>query len=72
MFRTYCNNEKCKYPEIWSSPKNISQIKVAVQYHYVTDGKVIERSLDDVIKILKETKADFYLSRMDDSKALPR
>jgi len=39
--------------------QNLSQIKVAVQYRYVTDGKVINRSLNKVIKILKETKADF-------------
>ncbi|OQX55879.1 MAG: hypothetical protein B5M53_03620 [Candidatus Cloacimonas sp. 4484_209] len=38
--------------------QNLSQIKVAVQYRYVTDGKVINRSLNKVIKILKETKAD--------------
>ena len=68
---TYCNNEKCNYPEIWSSPKNISQIKVAVQYRYVTDGKVIERSLDDVIKILKETKADFIFQGWMTQKPCP-
>ena len=39
--------------------QDLSQIKVAVQYRYVTDGKVINRSLNEVIKILKETKADF-------------
>ena len=39
--------------------QDLSQIKVAVQYRYVTDGEVINRSLNDVIKILNETKADF-------------
>ena len=65
------NNEKYSYPEIWSSPKNISQIKIAVQYRYVTDGKVIERSLDDVIRILKETKADFIFQGWMTQKPCP-
>ena len=56
--------------QIWGKPieileiklievQDLSQIKVAVQYRYVTDGEVINRSLNEVIKILKETKADF-------------
>ena len=38
---------------------SLFDVKVAVQYRYVTDGKVINRSIDDVIKILKEVGADF-------------
>jgi len=56
--------------QIWGKPieileiklievQDLSQIRVAVQYRYVTDGEVINRSLNEVIKILKETKADF-------------
>ncbi len=55
----YCDNGRCKCPEMWHPPKDISQIKVAVQYRYVTDGGVINRSLNDVIGILKDTGTDF-------------
>ena len=65
----YCDNGKCKCPEI--SPKNISQVKVAVQYRYITDGKIINRSLDDVIKILKETRADFVFQGWITQKPCP-
>ncbi len=41
------------------SAQDISNIKVAVQYRIVTDGRKFRRSLNDVINILKETKADF-------------
>ena len=44
---------------------------VAVQYRYVTDGKVINRSLDDVIRILKETKADFLFQGRMTQKPCP-
>lgn len=67
----FCDNGKCKCPEILPSPENISQIKVAVQYRYVTDGKVINRRLDDVIKILKETKADFVFQGWMTQKPCP-
>ena len=67
----YCDNGKCKCPEIWPPPRNISQIRVANQYRYVTDGKVINRSLDDVIKILKETKADFLFQGWMTQKPCP-
>jgi len=40
-------------------PPNVLNVKVAIQYRYVTDGNVINRTLDDIIKIFKETKADF-------------
>jgi len=62
-------SERCKTNE--SSSKNISQIKVAIQYRYVTDGRVINRSLDDVIKILKETKADFIFQGWMTQKPCP-
>lgn len=39
--------------------KKLLNVKVAVHYRYVTDGKVINRSLEEVIEILKEVKADF-------------
>jgi len=41
------------------SLSNPSEVDVAVQYRYVTDGGVINRSVDDVIKIFKEVKASF-------------
>jgi len=38
----------------------LSQVKVAILYQRVTDGiYYLNRSMDDVINILKETKADF-------------
>ena len=37
----------------------LSNIKVAVQYRYVTDGGVMNRSVDDVIEIFKDLGADF-------------
>jgi len=42
-----------------SARKKLSEIEVAIQYRYVTDGGVINRSLDDVIRILKELRTDF-------------
>jgi len=39
--------------------RRLGSIKVAVQYRYVTDGGVINRSIDDVIEILRELKPDF-------------
>ena len=39
--------------------KKLSQVKVASLYQKVTDGKVIGRTVDDVIKIFNETKTDF-------------
>lgn len=38
--------------------KKLSGVKVAAHYRYVTDGM---RSVDDVIKILKETQTDFIV-----------
>ena len=34
-------------------------IKVAVQYRYVTDGGLMNRSVDDVIEIFKDLGVDF-------------
>ena len=39
--------------------KNLSQIKVAILYERIGDGKQINRTIDDEIKIFKETTADF-------------
>jgi len=39
--------------------KNLHQIKVAILYERIGDGKWIGRSIEDEIKIFKETKADF-------------
>ena len=39
--------------------KNFSQIKVAVLYERIGDGKLINRSVEDEIKIFKETNTDF-------------
>ena len=41
--------------------KNFSQIKVAVLYERIGDGKWINRSVEDEIKIFKETNTDFIL-----------
>jgi len=38
---------------------SLSDIEVAIQYRIVTDGSIFNRSLDDVINILRETNADF-------------
>ncbi|MFH1159010.1 MAG: hypothetical protein V1721_09080 [Pseudomonadota bacterium] len=39
--------------------QKLAKVRVVVQYRYVTDGKALNRSLDDVIKIFREAKADF-------------
>jgi len=44
---------------IREAKEKLSRVKTAVQYRYVTDGQTINRSLDDVIRILKETRTDF-------------
>ncbi len=49
----------------------ISQVKVAVQYRYVTDGKVMNRGLDDVIRILKDTGGDFIFQGWMTQKPCP-
>lgn len=67
----YCDNGKCKCPEIWPHPKNISQIKVAVQYRYVTDGNIIDRSVKDTIKIFKELNVDFIFQGWITQKPCP-
>ena len=67
----YCNNGMCKCPEIWPPPGNISQIRVAIQYRYVTDGGVINRNLDDVIRILNNTKAEFVFQGWMTQKPCP-
>ncbi|RLG46993.1 MAG: hypothetical protein DRN92_04145, partial [Thermoproteota archaeon] len=38
---------------------NLSKIKVAVVYERVTDGMVTNRSVEDVISLLKEMGVDF-------------
>lgn len=38
--------------------KDISQVKVASQYRYVTDG-MNDRTMDDIVKLLKETRTEF-------------
>ena len=50
---------------------NLSEVRVAVQYRYVTDGGVINRSVDDVIKIFKEVKADFIFQGWITQKPCP-
>ena len=54
-----------------SIPNNLSEVRVAIQYRYVTDGGVINRSLDDVIRILKDTKADFIFQGWMTQKPCP-
>ncbi|RLI15114.1 hypothetical protein DRO49_05660, partial [Candidatus Bathyarchaeota archaeon] len=69
--QAYCDNGKCICPEILRPTTNISQIKVAVQYRYVTDGKVINRSLSDVIRILNDTKPEFVFQGWMTQKPCP-
>ena len=57
--------------ERFISPNNLSEVRVAVQYRYVTDGVVINRSVDDVIKIFKELKADFVFQGWITQKPCP-
>jgi hypothetical protein len=53
------------------SLNNLSEVRVAVQYRYVTDGGIINRSVDDIIKIFKETKADFIFQGWITQKPCP-
>ena len=39
--------------------KNLSQIKVAILYERIGDGRVINRGVEDEIEIFKETNTDF-------------
>ena len=39
--------------------ERLAKVKVAIHYRYITDGGVINRTIDDVIRIFKETGADF-------------
>ena len=41
--------------------KRLSQVKVISLYENITDGVAIGRSIDDTIKILKDTHTDFIL-----------
>lgn len=53
----YCDNGICKCPP--GRIGDISRVKVASVYQKVTDGKLIDRSVDDVVGFFKETKTDF-------------
>lgn len=53
----YCEDGSCKCPS--EKTGDLSHVKVASVYGRLTDGKIINRSLDDVTNILKETKTDF-------------
>ena len=39
--------------------KRLSQVKVISLYENITDGVATDRSIDDTIKILKDTHTDF-------------
>jgi len=52
-------------------PNNLSEVRVAIQYRYVTDGEVINRGLNEVIKILKELKAEFIFQGWMTQKPCP-
>lgn len=45
--------ERIEGPEV-----KLSQVRVAILYERVTDGGLINRSLDDVVRIVEETGAD--------------
>ncbi len=58
---------------------NLSRVRVAILYERVTDGGLINRSLDDVVRIVEETKADMifrgfwrWSSFPDDCSQLPK
>lgn len=51
--------------------EKLSRIKVATQYRYVTDGEAIGRDLDDTIKIISDTKADFIFQGLFTQYPLP-
>lgn len=50
--------------------KRLSSIKIASQYRYVTDG-MNGRKLDDVIKILKDTRTEFIFQGLNRQNSLP-
>jgi hypothetical protein len=55
-------------------PADLSQVKVAVQYRWVTDWQniaAVDRTLDDVINIFKETNADFIFQGWLTQQPLP-
>lgn len=53
-------SETDEFPVTRSSrPIDLSLVKVASLYEYVTDGATIGRSKDEVLNLLKETKTDF-------------
>lgn len=52
----------CFIPDVFREPAEKQQnlsIEVAILYERIGDGKIINRSVEDEIKIFKETKADF-------------
>lgn len=51
--------------------ENLSRIKVASQYRYVSDGQAIGRSLEDTINIFKDTKTDFIFQGWLTQQPLP-
>ena len=50
---------------------DLPNIKVAVQYRYVTDGGVMNRSVDDVIEIFKDLGVDFVFQGWMTQKPCP-
>lgn len=51
--------------------ERLAQIKVVSQYRTVTDGKLINRSIDDIIKIFKETKTGFIFQGWNTQQPCP-
>lgn len=51
-------HEQSKIAKTTSTPMNLSQVKVAVLYENINDGVLIDRSIEDTIRLLKETHAD--------------
>ncbi len=45
--------------------KKLSQVKIVSQYRYVTDGIALGRSLDEVVKIIKEKTGMPVFARID-------
>ncbi|RKY31947.1 MAG: hypothetical protein DRP67_01670 [Candidatus Omnitrophota bacterium] len=51
--------------------EKLSRVKVIVLYDRITDGKLFNREYGDIIKLLKETKADFIFLSFERAKPLP-
>jgi len=71
-FQTYETiKELAREKKLNSTSSNLGDTVVAVQYRHVTDGGVINRSVDDVIEILRELETDFIFEGWMTQKPCP-